>query len=104
METARVILEFVLATLTLLFGGCNIIQLRNNTALKRKMEAEADHTKYDAQQVVINGLQAEVKRLQDHVADRDEKYEALNEKYTEVLGVVAELKAKIIALESKQNN
>lgn len=110
MDAARIIVDFLLAILTLLFGGCNLIQLKNNTALKRKLEAEADRTKYDAQNVVIEGLQNEIKRLQDHVADRDEKYELLNNKYTELLATVAdqnrkivELNTKIAQLENKQN-
>lgn len=96
----HLIVETGLALLTLVFGGCNILQLRNNAALRRKMEAEADHTRYDAQQVVIEGLQAEIQRLQIRVADGDERYAKLDARYTELLEVTIELRNKIAKLET----
>lgn len=102
MDSLHTILEFLLAILTLLFGGCNIIQLRNNTALKRKMEAEADHTKYDAQNVIIAGLQSEVQRLQVRVAEDDKRYANLDERYTALLQEVVNLRNKVAELETKK--
>lgn len=102
MDSLHTILEFLLAILTLLFGGCNIIQLRNNTALKRKMEAEADHTKYDAQNVIISGLQSEVQRLQVRVAEGDKRYANLDNLYTELLQEVVNLRNKVAELETKK--
>lgn len=87
-----------------LFGGCNILQLANNRALRKKLDAEADATRYNAQDVIIDGLKSEVERLQKRVEDGDIRYGQLEERYSGVLNTIVELRAEIAQLKTQLNN
>lgn len=80
---ASVILNFALAFLTLLFGGLNIFQLLTFKAYKRQRNAEADKSEIDALRLIIEGMQAEIGRLQNRLDEAEKRaYENSNKYYS----------------------
>ena len=80
---ANVIFNFVLAFLTLLFGGLNIFQLLTFKAYKRQRNAEADKSEIDALRLIIEGMQAEIGRLHNRLDEAEKRaYENSNRYYS----------------------
>ena len=80
---ANVIFNFVLAFLTLLLGGLNIFQLLTFKAYKRQRNAEADKSEIDALRLIIEGMQAEIGRLQNRLDEAEKRaYENSNKYYS----------------------
>ena len=84
----QMILNFVLAILTLLFGGLNIFQLLTFRAYKRQRNAEADSAEIESLSKIITQNQAEIGRLSQRLneadkraLDQDRRYEELSNKY-----------------------
>lgn len=82
------IFNIILAILTLLFGGLNILQLLTFRAYKRTKDAEADKSEIDALRAIIDANTAEIGRLNQRIeaADRraieaDNRYNKLYEEY-----------------------
>ena len=85
---AQMILNFVLAILTLLFGGLNIFQLLTFRAYKRQRNAEADSAEIKSLSEIIKQNQAEIGRLNERLTladkrafEQENRYNALYEKY-----------------------
>jgi len=77
------IFNFVLAFLTLLLGGLNIFQLLTFKAYKRQRNAEADKSEIDALRLIIEGMQAEIGRLQNRLDEAEKRaYENSNKYYS----------------------
>jgi peptidoglycan hydrolase CwlO-like protein len=80
---ANMIFNFVLAFLTLLLGGLNIFQLLTFKAYKRQRNAEADKSEIDALRLIIEGMQAEIGRLQNRLDEAEKRaYENSNKYYS----------------------
>ena len=80
---ANVIFNFILAFLTLLLGGLNIFQLLTFKAYKRQRNAEADKSEIDALRLIIEGMQAEIGRLQNRLDEAEKRaYENSNKYYS----------------------
>lgn len=75
------ILNFVLAVLTLLFGGLNIFQLLTFRAYKRQRNAEADRAEIESLSEIIKQNQAEIGRLSQRLIDADRRATELENKY-----------------------
>ena len=92
MDKFEYIWKVVTTFLTLLFGGTSLIQLLNNRELKRKMKAEADGSKAEAENIVIQRLQGEVVRLSSRLETMDKRYMELENKYYQVLEEITKMK------------
>lgn len=77
----QTILNFVLALLTLVFGGLNIFQLLTFKAYKRQRNAEADQEEIKSLSEIIRQNQAEIGRLSQRLIDADRRATELENKY-----------------------
>lgn len=77
--------EIILAILTLLFGGGNIIQLVQMRQLKARQTAETETVAIKNLQLVISSMQAEITRLNTRVIE-------LETKNSELAGILSKLK------------
>ena len=75
------IAEIILTIVTALLGGTNIVQLVNNRALRRKMEAEGEQEEIKSLQLIIDGNKEEISRLQDRVETLEKQYNELVDRY-----------------------
>lgn len=69
MEIATYISSFV----TLVLGGCNILQLITIRSYKRKSNADATRAEMDNLNVVIAQLRQEVQRQHDRLVELEKK-------------------------------
>lgn len=86
--------QIVTTLTTLLFGSTSLVQLINNRELKRKLAAEADQSEATGDNIIIQGLQAEVGRLQQRMSDMDERYMKLENKYYSLMEEITALREK----------
>ena len=84
----------ILAILTALFGGCNIIQLVNNRQLRRKLEADADQEHNKSLLQIINGQSEEIARLNKAYGDLQQKYFVMAEEMQSMRMEMAGMKAR----------
>ena len=75
------ILTWVLGILTTLFGGLNIFQWITLRSYKRVKAAEADRQEIDNLRSIINGMQAEIGRLQSRLEETERRAYENNNKY-----------------------
>ena len=87
----QVILNFILALLTLLLGGLNIYQLLTFKAYKRQQNALADQAEIKSLSDIIKQNQSEIGRLSERLIladkramEQENKYNALYEKYDRI--------------------
>ena len=79
---AETILTWVFGILTTLFGGLNIFQWITLRSYKRVKAAEADRMDIENLQKIINGMQAEIGRLQQRLDEAEKRaYENSNRYY-----------------------
>ncbi len=78
------IAEIILTIATTLLGGTNIVQLVNNRALRRKMEAEGEQEEIKSLQLIIDGNKEEISRLQDRVETLEKRYNELVDSYVKL--------------------
>ena len=73
------ILTWVFGMLATLFGGLNIFQWITLRSYKRVKAAEADKSEIDALRSIIDGMQAEIVRLQSRLDEAEKRaYENSN--------------------------
>ena len=89
-------LEIILSCVTALFGGGNILQLFVMRSIKRKSNEEANQASSESWRLIVDGNVREIKRLQ-------ERLDYYEQKYTELLNEVNELK-KRLAYDEATNN
>ena len=94
-------LSFILAVLTLIFGGLNIFQLLTFRAYKRQRNAEADKAEIESLSEIIRQNQAEIGRLSERLTladqramEQENKYNALYDKYDRLRDEFEEYKLK----------
>ena len=80
--------EIILAILTLLLGGGNILQLLQIRALKRKSNAEASQEEIRSLSMIIDKNREEITRLTT-------SYGELQEKYFKLAEEVQDLRARV---------
>ena len=87
----QVILNFILAVLTLLLGGLNLYQLLTFRAYKRQRNAEADQAEIKSLSDIIKQNQAEIGRLNERLTladtrafEQEKRYNTLYEKYDSI--------------------
>lgn len=97
----QIILNFILAVLTLLFGGLNLYQLLTFRAYKRQRNAEADQEEIKSLSEIIKQNQAEIGRLNERltIADKrafeqENRYNMLYDKYDKIRDEFEEYKLK----------
>lgn len=79
---AETVLTWVFGILTTLFGGLNIFQWITLKSYKRVKAAEADRMDIENLQKIINGMQAEIGRLQQRLDEAEKRaYENSNRYY-----------------------
>lgn len=77
------IVTVILSILTTLFGGLNIFQWLTLRSYKRVKAAEADKSEIDALRSIIDGMQAEIGRLQLRLDEAEKRaYENSNKYYS----------------------
>lgn len=77
------IIIWILGVLSTLFGGLNIFQWLTLRSYKRVKEAEADKSEIDALRSIIEGMQAEIGRLQNRLDEAEKRaYENSNRYYS----------------------
>lgn len=77
------IVTVILGILTTLFGGLNIFQWLTLRSYKRVKAAEADKSEIDALRSIIDGMQAEIGRLQLRLDEAEKRaYENSNKYYS----------------------
>ena len=77
------VLTWILGILTTLFGGLNIFQWLTLRSYKRVKAAEADKSEIDALRSIIEGMQAEIGRLQTRLDEAEKRaYENSNKYYS----------------------
>lgn len=86
--------QLVTTLTTLIFGSTSLAQLINNRELKRKLAAEATQSEATGENIIIQGLQAEVGRLQQRLSDLDERYMTLENKYYSLMEEITMLREK----------
>lgn len=86
--------QLVTTLTTLIFGSTSLAQLINNRELKRKLAAEAQQSEATGENIIIQGLQAEVGRLQQRLSDLDGRYMALENKYYTLMEDITALREK----------
>lgn len=73
----------LLGILTTLFGGLNIFQWITLRSYKRVKAAEADKSEIDALRSIIDGMQAEIGRLQTRLDEAEKRaYDNSNKYYS----------------------
>ena len=79
---AETVLTWVFGILTTLFGGLNIFQWITLRSYKRVKAAEADRMDIENLQKIIDGMQAEIGRLQQRLDEAEKRaYENSNRYY-----------------------
>lgn len=79
---AETVLTWVFGILTTLFGSLNIFQWITLRSYKRVKAAEADRMDIENLQKIINGMQAEIGRLQQRLDEAEKRaYENSNRYY-----------------------
>lgn len=77
------ILTWILGLMTTLFGGLNIFQWLTLRSYKRVKAAEADKSEIDVLRSIIEGMQAEIGRLQTRLDEAEKRaYENSNKYYS----------------------
>lgn len=88
------ITSIILAVVTALSGGVNILQLINNRQMRRKLAAEADTAETQSLRLIIEGNVQEIARLQARVDDYAQRYDDILDKYHKLMDEVNNLKNK----------
>ena len=77
------IVIWILGVISTLFGGLNIFQWLTLRSYKRIKAAEADKSEIEALRSIIDGMQAEIGRLQNRLDEAEKRaYENSNRYYT----------------------
>ena len=78
------IAEIILSVVTMLLGGCNIMQLLQVRSLRRKASAEAYQSEIASLKLIIEGNVAEIQRLQDRINYYVTLYDGIVDRYNEL--------------------
>lgn len=88
------VFNFILAALTLLFGGGMIFQWLTIKSLKRQKEAEATKSEVDALRAIIEANTSEIARLNQRVELADKRAIEADNRYNKLYAEYYSLKSE----------